>query len=290
VTVVVPSRRTTGARRGDKSTTIATNGNGSSNNGSSKTGKAADPDAKPLPAHKQPTIEPPEGMVLAPVRARSYALAIDFAVLVLIFVIVYALGGALIKNQYPTETKRVDHLTTASTNADKAKSNADDAKDSANSKLDDEKSSKTPDSAKVADLQAKAKTATQKANAADKHAKQVSDDLATAQGKLRTPYLLVYAAILVLALLYTVPMSARTGQTLGKRLRKIKLVRVDGSAPGLSSSLIHYGIPIFLTLALIQVLGPLAVILGLGIVLWNIRDKNRQGVNDKLAKTFVVEA
>jgi hypothetical protein len=75
VTVVVPSRRTTGARRGDESTTIATNGNGSSN-GSSKTGKAVDPDAKPLPPHKVPTIEPPEGMVIAPVRPRSYALAV----------------------------------------------------------------------------------------------------------------------------------------------------------------------------------------------------------------------
>ena len=48
--------------------------------------------------------------------------------------------------------------------------------------------------------------------------------------------------------------------------------------------------PIFLTLALIQVLGPLAIVLGLGVVLWNIRDRNRQGVHDKLAKTFVVEA
>jgi uncharacterized RDD family membrane protein YckC len=107
---------------------------------------------------------------------------------------------------------------------------------------------------------------------------------------LRTPYLLVYLAILILALVYTVPMSATSGQTLGKRLRHVKLVRIDGSAPGWSSSLIHYGIPIFVTLALIQVLGPLAIVLGLGVVLWNIRDKNRQGVHDKLAKTFVVEA
>ncbi len=85
-------------------------------------------------------------------------------------------------------------------------------------------------------------------------------------------------------------MSVRSGQTLGKRLRRVRLVRLDGSAPGWSSSLIHYGVPIFLTLALIQVLGPLAIVLGLGTTLWNIRDKNRQGVNDKLAKTFVVEA
>jgi uncharacterized RDD family membrane protein YckC len=65
---------------------------------------------------------------------------------------------------------------------------------------------------------------------------------------------------------------------------------VDGSPPGLSTSLIHYGIPIVLAVVLFGVLGPIAVILALGSTLWNIRDKNRQGVNDKLGKTFVVEA
>jgi uncharacterized RDD family membrane protein YckC len=103
-------------------------------------------------------------------------------------------------------------------------------------------------------------------------------------------YLLITAAVLVLALLYTVPMSARTGQTLGKRLRKVRLVRTDGSAPGWGASLTHYGVPIVLTLALSGFLGPLALVLGLGAVLWNIRDRNRQGVHDKLAKTFVVQA
>ncbi len=289
VTVVVPSRRTTGARRGDQSTTIVTNG--ASTNGASKNGSSGDGgDKPPLPPHKQPTIEPPEGMVLAPTRPRSYALALDFSVLVVIFLVVYSLGGVLIKNQYPKETKNSDRLTTASSNADKAKSKADDAKDKANSALSDAKGAKNPDSAKIATLQAKAKTATAKANAADKKSKQVADELTKAQNKLRTPYLLVYLAIFVLALLYTVPMSVRSGQTLGKRLRKVKLVRIDGSPPGWSSALIHYGIPIFLTLALIQVLGPLAIIIGLGTTLWSIRDKNRQGLNDKLAKTFVVEA
>jgi uncharacterized RDD family membrane protein YckC len=85
-------------------------------------------------------------------------------------------------------------------------------------------------------------------------------------------------------------MSSRTGQTVGKKLRKVKLVRVDGSAPGFGPSLIHYGIPIVLTLALSGFLGPIALVLGLGSVLWNIRDRNRQGVHDKLAKTFVVDA
>ena len=48
--------------------------------------------------------------------------------------------------------------------------------------------------------------------------------------------------------------------------------------------------PIVLTLALSGFLGPIALILGLGTVLWNIRDRNRQGFHDKLAKTFVVDA
>jgi uncharacterized RDD family membrane protein YckC len=71
----------------------------------------------------------------------------------------------------------------------------------------------------------------------------------------------------------------------------VRLVRVDGSPPGWAASLIHYGVPIILTLATVNFLGPLfALILGLGAVLWNLRDRNRQGVHDKLAKTFVVEA
>ena len=31
-------------------------------------------------------------------------------------------------------------------------------------------------------------------------------------------------------------------------------------------------------------------IIGLGMVLWFLRDKNRQGVHDKLARTLVVDA
>jgi F0F1-type ATP synthase membrane subunit b/b' len=283
VAVVGAKSRATGARRGPAGTTVEVEAG--SANGSGTRGAAG---TKAPPPPKVPTIELPEGLVQAPTRARSYAMALDFSVLVVIFILVYWIGGTLIKDQYPAETHRIDRLSDQSTAADKAKSNADDAKDKANSALD--KAKKGGDSDKIAAAQDKAKAATAKANAAEKKSKQVADDLTKAQSKLRTPYLLVYLAILVLSLLYCVPMSVRTGQTFGKRLRHVRLVRIDGSAPGWSSSLIHYGLPIFLTLALIQVLGPLAIILGLGCVLWNLRDRNRQGVHDKLAKTFVVEA
>ena len=284
--VVGAKSRATGARRGPASTTVeaeAVSTNGSGENGATGKGIKAPP-----PPPKVPTIELPEGLVQAPTRARSYAMALDFSVLVVIFVLVYWIGGMIIKDQYPAETHRIDRLSDQSTAADKAKSKADDAKDKANEALD--KAKKGGDSEKISAARDKAAAATSKAKAADKTSKQVADDLTKAQSKLRTAYLLVYLAILVLSLLYCVPMSVRSGQTFGKRLRRVRLVRVDGSAPGWSSSLIHYGVPIFLTLALVQVLGPLAIVLGLGAVLWNLRDRNRQGVHDKLAKTFVVEA
>jgi curved DNA-binding protein CbpA len=286
VAVVGARSRATGARRGPVSTTVEAES--VSTNGSGKNGAAGRGSKAPPPPPKVPTIELPEGLVQAPTRARSYAMALDFSVLVVIFILVYWIGGTVIKNQYPAETHRIDRLSDQSTAADKAKSKADDAKGKANDALD--KAKKGGSSATVSAAQDKADAATSKAKAADKESKQVADDLTKAQSKLRTPYLLVYLAILVLSLLYCVPMSVRTGQTFGKRLRRVRLVRIDGSPPGWTSSLIHYGLPIFLTLALVQVLGPLAIILGLGVVLWNLRDRNRQGVHDKLAKTFVVEA
>jgi hypothetical protein len=186
------------------------------------------------------------------------------------------------------QTDRIDALVKQADRADKAKSKADDAQGKADDALSNAKDKGS--SADVSAAQDKADTAKAKAKAADDKSTKVNDDLVKAQDKLRPQYLAIQGVVLILGLAYCVPMSARTGQTLGKKLRKVRLVRADGSAPGWSSSLIHYGVPIFLTLALINVLGPIALVLGLGSVLWNIRDKKRQGVHDKLAKTYVVDA
>jgi len=43
-------------------------------------------------------------------------------------------------------------------------------------------------------------------------------------------------------------------------------------------------------LAIALLLPQLGAIIGLGMVVWFLRDKNRQGVHDKLARTLVVEA
>jgi curved DNA-binding protein CbpA len=238
----------------------------------------------PLP----PTKSLPDGLVMAEPKARSLAMAFDFSVLLVIFLVVQFAGVALIENRYPKQTDRIDALTKQVEDADDAKSEADDKLDKAENELTDAR--RGNDSTAEADAQDAVDEAKADAKQAENRRDQLEDDLVEERGKLQPLYFLIYGVVLVLSLLYTVPMSARTGQTFGKRLRQVRLVREDGSPPGWGASLAHYGVPIVLVLALSNFLGPLALLLGLGAVLWNIRDRNRQGVHDKLAKTFVVQA
>lgn len=285
---VVSTRRLTGARRGPETTEVVGNGsNGGRSNGSGGKGTGGDDDGggrRPLP----PTVDLPDGLVLAEPKTRSLAMLFDFSVLLVIFLVVQFVGVSLIENQYPKQTDRISALTKQVDKADKAKTKADDNKTKADDNL--KAAQKKHDTAAEADAKAAAASAAARAKVADKKDKALNDALLKEQDSLRPMYLLITGAVLVLALLYTVPMSARTGQTFGKKLRKVRLVRVDGSPPGWSASLIHYGVPIVITLALSGFLGPIALVIGLGAVLWNIRDRNRQGIHDKLAKTFVVEA
>jgi curved DNA-binding protein CbpA len=284
--VIIPSKRATGARRGPDvidANSVATNGSGSNGSGNNGGGSGGDGGGAGGPGPIGPS-----GLEVAAAKPRSLAMAFDLSILIVIFLVVQFAGVAIIKNQYPVQTDKIDALVKQADRADKAKSKAEDAQDKADDALSDAK--KKGSNGDVAEARDKADAAEAKAKAADKKATDVNDKLVKAQDELRPQYLAIQGVVLILGLAYCVPMSARTGQTLGKKLRKVRLVRADGSAPGWGPSLIHYGVPIFLTLALINILGPLALVLGLGTVLWNIRDKNRQGVHDKLAKTFVVDA
>jgi uncharacterized RDD family membrane protein YckC len=98
--------------------------------------------------------------------------------------------------------------------------------------------------------------------------------------------LLMYAVLLGVFLLYTVPSTAITGQTLGMRIRKVRVVRADGGHVGWLAAFSRFVVPLAIALLLPQ----LGALIGLGLVLWFLRDKNRQGVHDKLARTLVVEA
>ena len=99
---------------------------------------------------------------------------------------------------------------------------------------------------------------------------QRSDTLAD---DIRTTQYLTALVTLVLALLYLVPVTAKTGSTLGMRGRKIKVVRVDGSPGGLVPGVRPVRDP---DPARAGDSDDRAVI-GLGLVLWGYRDAERPG-------------
>lgn len=83
-------------------------------------------------------------------------------------------------------------------------------------------------------------------------------------------------------ILYELGFIALSGDTPGKRVMGIEVIRADGKAPpGWLTSSIRVGLP---ALSLIIPLGPLF------IYLWLLFDPARQGVHDKVARTYVVDA
>ena len=220
--------------------------------------------ARPAP---EPTVVLPAGMELAESRARGLALLIDFSVLFVIYVLALSLVlPALLKSQYPAQTKRIDAINKQIDQIDKQKSKVDDqagkAKGAEKKKLEQQSKS----------LQKQI----------DKKNNTITDIGKDFQGFA----LLMYGGLLVIFLAYTVPSTAITGQTLGMRLRHVRVVRADGSDVGWGGAFIRFLIPLAVALLLPQ----LGAIIGLGMVIWFLRDKNRQGVHDKIARTLVVEA
>lgn len=83
---------------------------------------------------------------------------------------------------------------------------------------------------------------------------------------------------LLLGIGYYVWFQSRTGQTLGKKVMKIKVVNASGATPSIG------------TFALRELLGKLVSVLilyiGFLMVAW---DSKKQGLHDKIASTYVVK-
>jgi len=89
----------------------------------------------------------------------------------------------------------------------------------------------------------------------------------------------------VIGIAYEVVLIAVRGQTLGKMIVKIKVVRADfGGVPGAGKSVIRWIIPA--AVAWLPFLGALVSLLVYISLLW---DSNRQGWHDKAARTLVVK-
>jgi uncharacterized RDD family membrane protein YckC len=208
-------------------------------------------------------------MELAEPKARGLALLIDFSILFVIYVLALTLVlPAALKSQYPAQTDRIDSINKEIKRLDREKGNADDD-------ADDKKLSKSERDAAEA-----------KSKSLQKQIDKKNDTITDVAKDFQSFALLMYGALLVVFLLITVPATALTGQTLGMRLRHVRVVRADGRPVGWAGAFGRFVIPFAIALLLPQ----LGAIIGLGMVLWFLRDKNRQGVHDKLARTLVVAA
>ena len=99
---------------------------------------------------------------------------------------------------------------------------------------------------------------------------------------------MVLVASSLIALLYLVPSTAKTGRTLGKRMRGVKVLRSNGEPLTWWPAFSRYLLPVAIATALFY--SPPGLLLALGSVLWWLWDPNRQGSHDRISKTIVVSA
>ena len=247
-------------------------------------------EARRARANRKPTIVLPDGLTMAPTKARLSALVFDLMLLLILGLGTYVGGIKLVDNHFPGLRNHRSDLISQEVKALK-KVNADKTRAS-----DGDKQAAAAKAAKKADAEATAKAAATSARAAQKTDQKVVDRLRAEVKKIDTrlnPWdNLVFLAVIAVAALYLVPSTAVTGQTIGKRLRSIRVVKLDGSRPGFSTALVRFGTPLLVAtfLGIFVHFGLLALAVAvLGMIGW-ISHPNRQGLHDRLAKTVVVEA
>ena len=100
----------------------------------------------------------------------------------------------------------------------------------------------------------------------------------TFQAKVFLLYVVLYLfAGLILSLVYFTYFHSATGQSIGKRLLKIKAIQTSGEPLNFKIAFIRWGG---------YFISGLAMYLGF---LWVLFDKNKQGWHDKIAGTYVVK-
>lgn len=228
----------------------------------------------------KPTITLPAGEEFAPSRQRLLAMIIDLGVLfLLVIVAAFVVSPAVDKAVHKPIVDQVSALRKEFNAATKESNKlAKTASDLAKSKG---KTSPEAVAAKNASTTYDKGTLKKATDAFDKESKKLVP--------LNTS---ISAAALLLGLLYLAVPSARSGQTLGKRVQGIRVIRIDGSPLGLGWALRRYGLILLATFILVFVtpFGALgAAVVLFGVTTW-MRNPNHQGVHDRLVKTVVVTA
>ena len=88
---------------------------------------------------------------------------------------------------------------------------------------------------------------------------------------------------------------SKTGQSLGKRIMKIKVVNEDGDNPGFAGTVAMREIVPNLVLTVLGMIPFLGIIVQLGfwiacLVMLFLVDRDRRTLQDMIAKTYVVDA
>ena len=280
-----------------------------------KGGQGGSGNNTPPRPRKEPTIPLPPGMHIAPGRTRGMALLFDLAV---VFVMLFAVNSVLpnlIQDDFADKSKQISYLN----DARRAQEDITDAKESVAD------ANKAVADAEDGGTSAALESAQSDLDSAQRDLKDANNDFADAQkdfndkqksqglpaaslphdvDKIDTlsenlssdiwgTQVITASVALVLALVYLVPLTARTGQTFGMRRRNIRVVMVDGTPVTTWAVFARFAIPLVMGLAgsvaRVPILTALLPIAALGCVLWGYRDANGQGVHDKLARTLVVE-
>ena len=232
-----------------------------------------------------PTIELPAGTSFAPQRSRIIAMVIDvFVMIVLLFGVQAVVGDRLVARWYPQEHAQLTAITDDPPG--NAKSQIDTLKDKADA------SDKKADAAEKDEGRQRGRRCARQADADKKAFDDKNDEIAHLSKKVAPAGIVVLEGIMLACLAYLVVPSALIGQTLGKRIQKLRVIRLDGSPLGWGGALIRYGLIILATNAalLFPILGVIGIAIVFFFVLGWMRNPNHMGLQDKVAKTIVVEA
>ena len=275
------------------------------------------------PPPPKPTIEPPEGFTMAPQNKRLIAMAIDLVVLAIFVLGAQVLLPTLLENRYPDRVDLLDAMNQSDGDLEGPLAElreAQDDFDSAQDDLDELQDADDATEAELADAQDALDEAQTNLDEAETRAQPLvercesegydtevsrdsdDDDPVTLLDQLNECEadvtagmqgfaILIIEASFILSFLYLLVPSAITGQTLGKRLRGVKVIRLDGSKLGWSGAFVRYGLIVGATNLLfflgLSVLAPGIILL---VVTGWMRNPNRMGMQDRFAKTLVVEA
>jgi len=227
----------------------------------------------------EPTVDVPEGYALPEPRRRVTAMVIDLMVLLVVFVGSQYAASEYNKSNHEAEVDRISAI-------DDELDDLNDEKNDLEDELDDLEAEDPEAEDPVPTEQVDASN--DEIDALDDRIDDLEEERSDVTSELSPAYQLAYTGAFAFGFLFLVVPSAMTGRTLGKKLRNLKVVRMDGSPLGITGALFRYGILVVGAYVLSLLLPLLGVAIVLFIVLGWMRNPNQQGMHDRTSKTLVV--